>query len=784
MRIKAIRLGWFRGAGSGDVLETNGKSVVVYGQNGAGKSSFVDAIEYVIGDGKIAHLTHEYSGRNQEKAIINTHTPVGGGTELAIKFFDDTEINVKIAKDGTYTKSGAEAINMGAWEYRRTVLRQDEISEFIRSSKGDKYSALLPLLGLQEMEVAAENLRQLVRPIEEQSNLRQKKDACDGIKAKRNQFFSDNADVEIPEKIDVLHKKYCPESQVTEVLNRCKELDTVIPQRINDLSAEALYYNALRIIANVKLVESVNAVRNANAKMAGSVEPLISEKLAVLQSSNVFVEKLEESNVPCPACGRSIAANEFKMHVKDEQSRLKEIIAVFNERKTAINTLINDINVIKTTLIKPEIKAWSEGLKQNVLRTNVEWFEQYDADELRHAVNESSLKDIDDNCHAIIKAADEASQFSPLDVKELSRDKSIVDVVKATFEANKTLEEISRIEKMTLFIKSIETGIRGEIRECSNAIIAEISDDIRGMWKVLHPDNLIEDVRLYLPENADKAIDIALKFYGKDQGSPRLTLSEGYRNSLGLCIFLAMAKHEAKDDNPVFLDDVVVSLDRNHRGMIFSLLENEFPLRQVLIFTHDRDWYTELRRQLDEKTWLFKMLLPYATPEFGIRFSRKTTTFDDARAHLADRPDSAGNDARKIMDVELGIIAERLQIRLQYLRGDKNDSRMCKDFLDRIISDGNKCLQRKGDSVFFCDTNAISILEKADKLLISWGNKSSHSTDIMRSEASMLIDVCEQALEIFKCSFCKKQLWFMRANSAEYTQCECGTLRWCCGKVA
>jgi wobble nucleotide-excising tRNase len=130
----------------------------------------------------------------------------------------------------------------------------------------------------------------------------------------------------------------------------------------------------------------------------------------------------------------------------------------------------------------------------------------------------------------------------------------------------------------------------------------DISEDISRMWKILHPGQPIDDVRIYLPED-DKAIDIALKFHGKEQDSPRLTLSEGYRNSLGLCIFLAMAKREEKSDHPLFLDDIVVSFDRHHRGMIVQLLEQEFGHRQVIIFTHDRDWFAELRQQLDERHW-------------------------------------------------------------------------------------------------------------------------------------------------------------------------------------
>ena len=88
MRIKSIQLAWFRGAAYPVSLEPDCKSMVVYGANGSGKSSFVDAVEYVLNDGKIGHLIHEYSGTRQVKALPNTHKPTEATTELRIKFQD------------------------------------------------------------------------------------------------------------------------------------------------------------------------------------------------------------------------------------------------------------------------------------------------------------------------------------------------------------------------------------------------------------------------------------------------------------------------------------------------------------------------------------------------------------------------------------------------------------------------------------------------------------------------------------------------------------------------
>jgi len=348
--------------------------------------------------------------------------------------------------------------------------------------------------------------------------------------------------------------------------------------------------------------------------------------------------------------------------------------------------------------------------------------------------------------------------------------------------ARDQLAAVARAEALVGFVNLLERGVRDEIRLRSQTVIDEISTDIQGMWTILHPDEAIEEVRLYLPEDADKAIDIRLKFYGVEQDSPRLTLSEGYRNSLGLCIFLAMAKREADNDRPLFLDDVVISLDRNHRGMIQALLEKEFNGRQVFVLTHDREWYTELRQQLDAKRWSFKVLLPYETPEIGIRWSHKTTTFDDASAQVVQRPDSAGNDARKIMDVELSLIAEHLQIRMPYLRGDKNDKRMAHNFLERFVADGKKCFKINNGTDYVTNTAAIAAWEEADRLIVSWANRASHTFDLARSEATKLIDSCEKAIELFKCSSCGKGVWFAGAGNSEWTQCQCGQIRWRYGK--
>ena len=124
MRIESIELEWFRGAADSVALDPGSKSIVVYGENGSGKSCFVDAVEHALSGGRIGHLAHEYSGKHQEKAIINTHCPEGKRAEFRIKFKDKSELRVEIQRIGISTSSGAESIAMNSWDLIYAVYKQ------------------------------------------------------------------------------------------------------------------------------------------------------------------------------------------------------------------------------------------------------------------------------------------------------------------------------------------------------------------------------------------------------------------------------------------------------------------------------------------------------------------------------------------------------------------------------------------------------------------------------------------------------------------------------------
>jgi hypothetical protein len=80
-------------------------------------------------------------------------------------------------------------------------------------------------------------------------------------------------------------------------------------------------------------------------------------------------------------------------------------------------------------------------------------------------------------------------------------------------------------------------------------------------------------------------------------GDPRGLYSEGHIDSLGLCLFLAIRKMhhgQCRDLSLLVLDDVLHSVDGDHRKRTAELIFEEFSDHQLIITTHDPIWYRYL----------------------------------------------------------------------------------------------------------------------------------------------------------------------------------------------
>lgn len=212
--------------------------------------------------------------------------------------------------------------------------------------------------------------------------------------------------------------------------------------------------------------------------------------------------------------------------------------------------------------------------------------------------------------------------------------------------------------------------------------------------------------------------------------------------------------------------------------MLAEVILKNFSDRQIMLFTHDREWYTELRYRLPSSHWKFLALRPWDGPVIGLRWSSSADTFDDARALLDLDAEACGNRTRAIMDMHLAIAAEKLEVQMPYLRGDKNDHRTGVDFLKRIIRDAPKRLKKKDEDAWVPYAVPIPDWQNAESLLVAWGDRASHTGSLTRAEAEKLIESCQNTLARFRCDLCGTYIWTARQTSGDRYQCTCGAYQW------
>lgn len=778
MKIDTIELSWFRGAATKATLKTGLKSVVVYGENACGKSSFVDAIEFMITQGKIEHLKNEFSDLNN--CVRNTETPDGEDCKAKISFENGGYVEACVPQTGRirFEASSDDLLTaIQEWDVQRHILRQDEVSDFIHLTNSQKYSVLSPLLGLQKYEEIAQNMVRIRGSVLETSQYQMLQGEFVTIQSEINEVLP-NVRAETRKKL--VHsraKKYVQVPIKENVDTIAKTAITALETLLQDKEPQVKRYLVMQSLNKIPIKEKLESVVRSQDEFAKISEQYVDHKIPILENTEKILASVDLSQeIECPACGQYILGTEFKDHVNQELERLKKAREVRNqavaERQAFTVALSNFISQYQSE------KAFLEWLSLPENKGISSLFVQLTKISLEEPTNRWSIELVE-------KLKVVTKKLCPIVEKEAKIEAPATTTIVDDLNFFRVCLKIPRLEHLESILAKIDlllstlndsfNKIREEIANITERVLKAISQDIARIWSLIHPGQPIENVRLS-PSQKDKAIEVCLKFYGKEQPDPRLTLSEGYRNSLGLSIFLALANQGNAKENPIVLDDIVSSLDREHRGMVTQLLRSELSERQVILFTHDREWFSELRGFLESDNWKFFTLKKWDSPQIGIELLPSSFTFDEAEALISTHASSSGNAIRSIMDTELPRAAAELKLAMPYMQGYHNDYRMAVDFLNDFISEGEKRFRIKDCKEWKVHQDALDSWKEAKSLLIAWSNRASHGGSLSTPEAKALLSACKKALSYFDCAQCKKKVWALKAP--DYVRCQCDSIRW------
>lgn len=610
VKIKAIDINAFRGIPSLG-LDLERKSILIRGENGTGKSSIVDAIEYFF-----RGTLSIFEGEGTQSLSESRHAPHKNYKTDDIKIsltFDPGGISLtrtynKFSNVPASLKDYVQATENGTF-----ILRRSQILKFIYCRASDRYNEIATILGIEHLDEIELSLKSLWDKLSEEAKEKEKhlqelKEAISTLLSKKisndndiieatNEFLKANQFKEIKSLSEIVELH----GTIVDTLTKTIELGQLSTINKTQMALEILEVDENLVEDYKTLFEKVESLLKGKGKIID-----IARKELLLQGENVIT--LEDANI-CPLCEQEINRESLLQKI---ETRLKTLESLSEEateirksgvaiqeklrsRKSDITSIHNNIESLpklqeeaaKLTKLELLIENIIKEIEDAIdLKTNVKFGNLQEAQSYLRKCRESLCQ----QCKRLLEEGK-----VPDNIRKILDSISCLALLKdKTDDLTRTRNEIQVSEKRIDLSRKMFNAFSEAKKDKITDICSTISSDLDTFYSKLHPDDPHKDVTLNVIPSRRASAELKIKSFGREGEDPRALTSEGHQDSLGLCMFLAFVKNFNKDSNLVVLDDVVTTIDAQHREMICDLLFDVFKEYQLIITTHDEVWYDQL----------------------------------------------------------------------------------------------------------------------------------------------------------------------------------------------
>lgn len=599
-------------------LSPNRENLVVWGPNGSGKSAVVDALDFLL-TGRISRLTGEGTGgislashgphvdSGVESARVSAQVSLGDGEQIfTIARCMASPKELECPKEKLAQLSPV----IETAERGHHVLSRRELLRFIAAESKSRAAGIQELLRL----TAIEDVRKIL--VRARNDARKAKELAGNALGKAKEVVCSTAEIDSFTAQGLLsvvnrHRKTLDAAAINALAS--SKLKTGLTNPLGTHGTDSINASLLgKDIEALLEIEEAADVRLEEQELRKLVEGIRENQDALTAAERA---KLIQDGLPlvaesgeCPLCGLEWPAGELVSHLEAELAsaqKASQQIERIEELTTALSGAIDN----PLGRIERLEKALTEAPVKNAGNSIWEWGKRLRElkDDLEAALKRYPNSKFDEDQVAALLAPQSIAE----DLGKL-QDKLRAEYPEATPEQT-AWDTLTRLEENLLALEHRESELdlaelcanRGEVLhdcfvesrdEVLNALYKVISDRFSEFYKELHGADEVAFEATLRPEGA--GIKFEVDFYGRGVQPPLAMHSEGHQDSMGLCLYLALAEYLSMDKlGLTILDDVVMSVDMDHRRAVCRLFAKHFPDRQFVITTHDRAWANQLRTE-------------------------------------------------------------------------------------------------------------------------------------------------------------------------------------------
>lgn len=684
-RVKGIRIRAFRGIPYLEI-PLEGKSLVIKGENGTGKSSIVEAIEFFFG-GRVEHL------EGMRGVSLHKHGPHvlfgANDVEVGLSFDPGNVILQRTMKEPPVPPQQLASI-FDAAKGGTYILRRFQVLEFVESDPAERFVAIGNIMGVSVLDQTELNLMRVKDQLQGQVDL---------CKWQRSKLYEEINGI-LGEKISSL-------DEALPAISRCAEsLELPSIQSMDEIPkfARKVYAKLSRKTRKAPLATKLDQLvaifdkpllsDDAIARMgkyASEVNELVSEGAKKKVRDSEFLDLgrnllLDGSTQTCPLCGQPIDQGQLLREIDERREKLvqlskrasvarRESVVVWGELQEFVSKLDSALGLVAdipglSDLSKRLVKETAFFKEyQDMLIASKEFGSQLGNGEFldHHEIVASTASGIARTAEALLEKI------------ELSKEENeILTFFQAIGAFRTKVGEISKVEaNLALTVRQAELSglLYNAFSESKKARVQEtydtIEDDIQEFYSRLHPRENPRTIKLRVEPGRRASTKIAMNSFNLTEEDPRALESEGHLDSLGICIFLAFVKAFSSECPLMILDDVVTTIDASHRQRLAELLLEEFAEKQLVVSTHDEMWYdqfTALERAYRVENSFLNLEITGWDLESGPKIRKYRPRWEGIQERIAagDKR-SAGNESRQYLEWVLmrGCVELRVPVALQ-----------------------------------------------------------------------------------------------------------------------
>lgn len=802
VKIKKLILKGFRGAKKEIWLnfESENKSIVLFGNNGDGKSSFSDGIEWLFTD-KIDYLQREGCGRDD---YFNRYMSLEDDAKVEINFNNNllNSQKILIRKGGSLFSNTTNGFKNYLKDSSKEsfILRHHTMREFIDKTKKEKLEHVEEIIGFNIVKEIRDTLLKSLNALKDdrelaslQGQVTEKRRDLVGIILKE-----DFGKVDVLNYANQIIKECDPNLFIVNYLDFepvVENLDKKIKasDRGKELSKLDDINESLSKLSTIKnILHETSDILTRHNELAKQREIIKASAIEKLYSA--AIEAIENKLVEdgkCPICKKPIDTEDL---VKSLSGEIEEIKMVLKERNqviqdaTSISDKVIDLQPILSVLLENDVKTKFLTDKTSERFTDIntlilKFVEILDKVLKTPDAVSIPLLDTLQNLEEDVKETQQKIHQRKEGLDQTDEEKRFyqnVDKLKKLYNDYARYNEISNFidiyNEQKDSLDKICQDFENMERESVQKVLKTISSDVNDFLKFLHPDDNFDKVELIPTE--ERGVEFKLKYHGEEVSPPMKILSEAHLNSLGICLFLASAKHFNKTNGFLVLDDVVTSFDTNHRRPLARLLSEKLSDVQFLLFTHDELWFEILKKDLPHVSWFFKELMKW-TKDDGIDIKDSPMMLKERIKYSLDTNDISGatNKCRILIEEILKEKCENLGVRgLVFKTGYKNDQRGASELINALTSylKENETLCNKLDKILFSHLRASQLITN-----IGSHHNTLNTTSLSRGDIETVLHDIDEFESLFICPnpncATEPNINYSPQNS-KMKQCKCGKL--------